>query len=146
MFSTIVVGTDGSDTARQAVDLAIDLARSSGATLHMVTVFRTASAGVAVAAAGAAAGASDAAAHALSREVGQQILEEAAARAGELKVERHVVAGAPADGIIQVATEVGADLIVVGSKGMQGARRILGSVPNSVAHGAPCNVLVAKTS
>jgi nucleotide-binding universal stress UspA family protein len=48
--------------------------------------------------------------------------------------------------IVRLADEVGADLIVVGSKGMQGTRRILGSVPNSVAHKAGCNVLVAKTT
>jgi nucleotide-binding universal stress UspA family protein len=48
--------------------------------------------------------------------------------------------------MISVAEGVGADLIVVGSKGMKGARRIIGSVPNSVAHRAPCHVLVAKTA
>lgn len=146
MFSTIVVGTDGSDTARQAVDVAVDLARLSGATLHLVNVFRAGSPGVSVAAAGAAAGASDAAGRAMSKEAGQRVLDEAAARAGDVKVERHVVAGTPADGIVEVADTVSADLIVVGSKGMQGARRILGSVPNSVAHAAACHVLVAKTA
>ncbi len=47
--------------------------------------------------------------------------------------------------ILATAVDVGADLIVVGSKGMRGARRYLGSVPNSVAHGAHCAVLVIKT-
>ena len=59
--------------------------------------------------------------------------------------ELHAVAGDPADAILNTANGVGADLIVVGSKGMRGARRILGSVPNSVAHGAECAVLVVKT-
>ena len=54
--------------------------------------------------------------------------------------------GDPADTLLTVADEVHADLIVVGNKGMQGARRILGSVPNSVAHGAPCSVLIVDTT
>ena len=54
--------------------------------------------------------------------------------------------GAPADAICEVATRVDADLIVVGNKGMRGVRRVLGSVPNSVAHQAPCAVLIAFTS
>jgi nucleotide-binding universal stress UspA family protein len=56
------------------------------------------------------------------------------------------VTGAPADAICEVAREVSADLIVVGNKGMQGIRRVLGSVPNSVAHQAPCDVLIAFTT
>ena len=45
-----------------------------------------------------------------------------------------------------VAVEEGADLIVVGSKGMQGARRVLGSVPNKISHHAPCDVLIVNTT
>jgi nucleotide-binding universal stress UspA family protein len=45
-----------------------------------------------------------------------------------------------------VATQVKADVIVVGNKGMTGLRRVLGSVPNSVAHQAPCAVLIAFTT
>ena len=54
--------------------------------------------------------------------------------------------GDPADVIISTADEVGADLIVVGSKGLRGTRRILGSVPNTVAHKAGCHVLIARTT
>ena len=50
--------------------------------------------------------------------------------------------GPPADAVVAVADKVDADLIVVGNKGMKGARRVLGSVPNSIAHGAPCSVLI----
>jgi nucleotide-binding universal stress UspA family protein len=53
---------------------------------------------------------------------------------------------APADAICEVATQVKADVIVVGNKGMTGVRRVLGSVPNSVAHQAPCAVLIAFTT
>ena len=57
----------------------------------------------------------------------------------------HAVADQAPDAILNTASSVGADLIVVGSKGMRGARRVLGSVPNSVAHGADCAVLIVKT-
>jgi nucleotide-binding universal stress UspA family protein len=62
-----------------------------------------------------------------------------------LKVEAHAAQGNADDVILHTAADVGADLIVVGSKGMRGARRYLGSVPNSVAHAAHCAVLVVKT-
>jgi len=61
-------------------------------------------------------------------------------------VKIHGKAGAPADAICEVAAEVDADLIIVGNKGMKGVRRVLGSVPNSVAHQAPCSVLIAATT
>jgi len=58
----------------------------------------------------------------------------------------HPVEGDPADAIINTAEELHADLIVVGNRGMKGVRRILGSVPNSVAHGAPCSVIIVDTT
>jgi len=59
----------------------------------------------------------------------------------------HAREGEPADAILDVAEETGADLIVVGNKGMTGARRfLLGSVPNKISHHAPCGVLIARTS
>jgi nucleotide-binding universal stress UspA family protein len=58
----------------------------------------------------------------------------------------HALPGDPARAILQIATEVGADLIVVGNKRMQGAGRLLGSVPNHVAHHAACAVLIVRTS
>ena len=55
--------------------------------------------------------------------------------------------GDPADAILDVAEERGADLIVVGNKGMTGAKRfLLGSVPNKVSHHAPCSVLIIRTT
>jgi nucleotide-binding universal stress UspA family protein len=55
--------------------------------------------------------------------------------------------GEPADAILDVAEEEGADLIVVGNKGMTGAKRfLLGSVPNKVSHHAPCSVLIIRTT
>ena len=50
-----------------------------------------------------------------------------------------------ASAILGIAESEDADLIVVGNRGMTGARRVLGSVPNSVAHGARCAVLIVPT-
>jgi nucleotide-binding universal stress UspA family protein len=70
-----------------------------------------------------------------------------AAKAGVTEVVPSARPGDPADVLIDVAEETGADLIVVGNKGMTGAARfLLGSVPNKITHHAPCNVLVVRTS
>ena len=144
MFSNIVVGTDGSDTAAEAVVLAVQLARQNGATLHLVVGVH-ASAAVTVPSGGANLSPPSPRAVQL-KEAAQAMLEGIVEGVDELDVEIHTGSGNPADVIVRVADEVGADLIVVGSKGMQGTRRILGSVPNSVAHKAGCHVLVAKTT
>ena len=62
---------------------------------------------------------------------------------------RHGVRGANGRGdaaevLVRLATESGADLLVIGNKGMK--RRVLGSVPNWVTHKAECSVLVVKTT
>jgi nucleotide-binding universal stress UspA family protein len=59
----------------------------------------------------------------------------------------HARAGDPAEAIVTVAEEQHARLIVVGSRGMRGARRyLLGDVPNKVSHHAPCGVMILKTA
>ena len=76
-------------------------------------------------------------------------LEAAAALAREasVPVELYARQGDPADAILDVAEEQGADLIVVGNKGMTGAKRfLLGSVPNKISHHAPCSVLIIRTT
>jgi nucleotide-binding universal stress UspA family protein len=62
-----------------------------------------------------------------------------------LAVEIHTPLGDAADALCSVAETVHADLIVVGNKRMHGAGRLLGSVPNRVAHKASCSVLIAQT-
>ena len=142
VFSVIVVGTDGSETAGEAVALAVQLARQNHAKLHLVVGVQ-APAAVAVPAGGASV--SDPSGGARLKQAAQRMLENVAEGVDGLDVEIHTDVGSPADVIVGVADHVGADLIVVGSKGMRGTRRILGSVPNSVAHKAGCHVLVAKT-
>jgi nucleotide-binding universal stress UspA family protein len=142
VFSVIVVGTDGSETAGEAVALAVELAKENRAKLHLVVGVQTPAA-VAVPAGGASV--SDPSGGAQLKRAAQRMLENVAEGVEGLDVEIHTDVGSPADVIVAVADSVGADLIVVGSKGMRGTRRILGSVPNSVAHKAGCHVLVAKT-
>jgi nucleotide-binding universal stress UspA family protein len=147
MFKSIVVGTDGSDTAGQAVRQAIDLARSVGATLEIVSAYEP------VPAQRLREERRDAPEDlqwAINpREDVDSTLEAAAKVAHDAGVAVSVYArqGDPADAILDVAEEREADLIVVGNKGMTGAKRfLLGSVPNKVSHHAPCSVLIVRTT
>jgi nucleotide-binding universal stress UspA family protein len=140
MFATIVVGTNWSDTAEVAFVKALELARANGARLHVVT----ASPPSPPPAAGAAAAASAA------RTVGPDfqadvVLERTLERldAGDVDVQQHTSTAEPGDAILAVADQVGADLIVVGNKGMH--RRVLGSIPNTVSHSASCDVMIVQT-
>ena len=143
MFSNIVVGTDGSDTAAEAVALAVELARESGSKLHLVFGLRSPTS---VSVPAGVANVSDPSGSAHLRQAATAMLEGVAGGVVGIETEIHTGVGDPAEVIVRCADQVGADLIVVGSRGMQGTRRILGSVPNSVAHKAGCNVLIAKTT
>jgi nucleotide-binding universal stress UspA family protein len=149
MFDVIVVGTDGSESAARAVERAVDLAKLSGGTLHIVSAYRTVSLGSAAVA--ATAGISTLDVEQVNRgvaAVGERVCEEAAevARTAGVKVEVHALPGDPADALLHVANEVDCDLIVVGNRGMHGARRVLGSVPNKVAHHCSSSVLIVDTT
>jgi nucleotide-binding universal stress UspA family protein len=147
MFASIGVGTDGSDTATTALRYAIRLARSLGARLLIVSAYEPVS---------------------RERLRGQRIevpkdlqwivnpredvlslLEAAgtdARAAGVEQVETFARQGDAADAIIDVAEEQRTDLIVVGHRGMTGAKRfLLGSVPNKVSHHAPCSVMIVRS-
>jgi nucleotide-binding universal stress UspA family protein len=143
MFSTVAVGTDGSQTASVAIEIAADLARRYGARLVLLSAFqdtqRAARWGTDafVAAVEWAATSSAQVREILSRT-------EADLQSQGVDCTTRVDEGDPADVLVRLATECGADLLVVGNKGMQ--RRMLGSVPNTVTHKAPCAVLVVKTS
>jgi nucleotide-binding universal stress UspA family protein len=147
MFDSMVVGTDGSETAKEAVRQAADLAKRLGSTVHVVSAYEPVPEG-------------------RLREERTQVpddlqwmvnpredvsatLAEAAEGLKEqgVAVETHAREGDPADAILDVAEEEGADLIVVGNKGMTGAKRfLLGSVPNKVSHHAPCSVMIIRTT
>ena len=147
MFERIVVGTDGSETAAEAVNQAVELAKLSGAKLEIVSAFepvpqaRLRDEGSEVP--------GDVAYAVGPREDVNTILEGASGTASQddIEVNTHPREGDPADAILDVAEEVNADLIVVGNKGMTGARRfLLGSVPNKISHHAPCGVFIVRTT
>jgi nucleotide-binding universal stress UspA family protein len=136
MFATVVVGADHSPTAADAVQQAIDLVKLTGGKLHIVTAYTHQQLTV-----------DEPGVSLSSDEFAQGLLDDLASRArlAGVDVTTHRKAGSPSEVICQVAMDVDADLIIVGNKGMKGARRILGSVPNSVAHQATCSVLIAAT-
>ncbi len=142
MFDTVVVGADDSATAAEAVRKAIALVKLTDGQLHIVTAYKPQQFGSAV------SNVDEYLKSLGSDALAQSLLDElsALARVAGVEAETHALTSAPANAICEVAAEVSADLIVVGNKGMQGARRVLGSVPNSVAHQAPCDVLVAFTT
>jgi nucleotide-binding universal stress UspA family protein len=144
MLTTVAVGTDGSETADHAVDFAIDMARRYDAGLVVASCYRPVS---------------EARVKQEQKEAPQEVMwsinptedVEATLRAAEerakekgLKTVSEARMGDPADVLCEIAAEHGADVLVVGNKGMQ--RRLLGSVPNSVSHKAPCSVMIVKTA
>jgi nucleotide-binding universal stress UspA family protein len=147
MFRTIVVGTDGSETAVEAVREAAALARTLGASIELVCAYEPVpSQRLRQEARGAP---QDLQWMVNPREDVEATLREATetVEAAGVPVTAYAREGDPADAILDVAEERGADLIVVGNKGMTGAKRfLLGSVPNKVSHHAPCSVLIIRTS
>ena len=147
MIGSMVVGTDGSDTASEAVRQAAELAQRLGAKVHLVSAYEPVSEG-------------------RLREERQQVpgdlqwmvnpredVNDTLSTAAQgfqdagVEVETHAREGDPADAILDVAEEQEADLIIVGNKGMTGAKRfLLGSVPNKVSHHAPCSVMIIRTT
>ncbi len=147
MFGSIVVGTDGSETARQAVHEAVDLARQVGATVDIVSAYEPVSSQRLREESRQAP--QDLQWTITPREDVDAILKEAQEAVAPSGVEVRTFAreGDPADAILDVAEERRADLIVVGNKGMTGAKRfLLGSVPNKVSHHAPCSVMIVRTT
>jgi nucleotide-binding universal stress UspA family protein len=141
MFKTIVVGTDGSSTADVAVARGAELARLTGAKLHIVSAYTpTPARVVGEKAAGEYSIGPDFKVDAvLSGTIGNL-------RAEGIDISTHGPKGDPADAIVKIAVREQADLIVLGNKGMQGGRRILGSIPNKVSHHAPCDLLIVHTT
>ena len=147
MFTRIVVGTDGSETAAEAVRQAVDLAKLAGAGLSIVSAYEPVSRR-------RLQSEQEGAPADVQYEIGPRedvnlVLDAAAAAAKSegIEVQTHPVEGSPSDAVLNVAEETNADLIVVGNKGMTGARRfVLGSVPNNVSHHAPCSVMIVRTT
>jgi nucleotide-binding universal stress UspA family protein len=146
-YGSIVVGTDGSATAERAVAQAATLAAVDGARLVIVTAYTPGD------------GAQGVSPDRLPADIRFTLTdrvqaEELAAHgrdlakaAGAGKVVVQALPGDPAAVLLDAATDFDAELIVVGSRGLSShAHFILGSVAASVAHHAPCDVLVAHTT
>jgi nucleotide-binding universal stress UspA family protein len=141
MLSTVAVGTDGSATASKAVEAAAEIAQRFGAKLVLLS-------------------ATSDSRHAVTPDRQSEELQWASnpeSRMREIlyRTEQDLLdrkidctsmieEGYPADVLIRLAEVCNADLLVIGNRGMH--RRVLGSVPNSVSHKAPCSVMIVKTT
>jgi nucleotide-binding universal stress UspA family protein len=143
---SIVVGTDGSDRAERALDRAGELARLLGSKVHVVSCYGKGSDNVSavVTARGVASAGQQ---PEVERTRAQHAVDRAQQRLVQIGVESetHVWPGEPADALVQIAAERDAQMIIIGNRGMAGARRVLGSVPNRVSHHAHCDVLIVAT-
>lgn len=140
MFKKLLVGTDGSDSAEKAVAHAVGLAKDMEAALLVLNAYPEPKADRP---------------EGLGRseffpgpEIGKAVLESVEKKyGGEASLRTVLKEGDAGDALVDVAEEERVDLIIVGNKGMTGAKRfVLGSVPNRVTHHAPCSVLIVKTT
>lgn len=152
MVSTVAIGVDGSQTAAKAVEMGAEVARRYDASVVLLSAIHTSAR---ASAAAATAGMATAGLAIGSVELDwaydkgariRHVLEstESRLRRSGLECRTLIDEGDAGDVLVRLAQECGADLLVVGSKGMQ--RRVLGSVPNTVTHKARCSVLVVKTA
>jgi nucleotide-binding universal stress UspA family protein len=145
----ILLATDGSKDADLALSTAVDLANSTDSELHVVTagpgspdpVYQTHEAGLRYETYEEAAAA--------VREAAQRTLDEQVKKveeAGGRVTEAHLRMGERRDqAIVRLADEIGAGLIVMGSRGLGGVRRaLMGSVSDSVVRHAHCPVMVVR--
>lgn len=136
-MNEIVVGVDGSETARRAAVRAADLAVRLELPLHVVMCVPRRARNV-------KAGGDQW--HMDSGTSGEQYVDSLII---ELPIEtatRTVSFGDPVDSLCDEARRLEASMIVVGNKRVQGAKRILGSVAGGVMHHAPCDVLIVHTT
>jgi nucleotide-binding universal stress UspA family protein len=137
VISTVAVGTDGSETASEAVEQAAEFARRFDAKLVLLSAFKDSPPPTG----------SDETQWAYSPAAQlREILSRTEAEMNKRGIECSTVVdeGDPAEVLVRLAEDCGADVLVIGNKGMQ--RRVLGSVPKAVAHNADCSVFVVKTT
>ncbi len=146
-YKSVVVGTDGSATAELAVRHAAQLATEEGARLVIVTAYEPTNDALLAQEAEAPDDIRWALTDRNQAEEKARHGREIAAELGATRAVTQAIAGSPPDVLLEAAADFGADLIVVGSKGLTGAARfVLGSVASSVSHHAPCDVLVVHTT
>lgn len=146
-YTTVVVGTDGSETSFRAVDRAAKLAADAGAALVIACAYEPSHDRN-------LAHEQDILGPEAYQVVGSAPAEDTVGRArdraaaqGATKIETVVVQGKPADTLTSVVEEHKADLLVVGNRGLNTlAGRIIGSVPLDVARHSPVDVLIVHTT
>lgn len=140
-MDTIIVGVDGSDTASKAAKTAATLASALGYELIVVSAFSsTERPQTARPFDGLDLTASDTA-----LKIAEQAIGDLPADFASLPTTARSEFGKPADVLVSVAEKIGASIIVVGNKRVQGVARVLGSIAADVAHRAPCDVYIAHT-
>ncbi len=146
-YTTVLVGTDGSDSSFRAVDRAAMIARDVGARLVLACAYRPMSEREVRDAQEALGGE---AYRVEGSTPAEDVLRDAADRAAALgagDLELSAIEGDAADGLMQLVEERDVDLVVVGSRGLNGlAGRVLGSVPADISHRARCDVLIVSTT
>jgi len=138
MGGIIVVGVDGSETAKRAAESAKNLAAGLDASLHVVSAFDSDRTEVFGSGSDRWIVSDADAAEQVARTVAESLGRDVA-------VTYSAARGRPADALIKEAVRMDARIIVVGNRRMHGIGRVLGSVANSVAHNAPCDVYIANT-
>ncbi|MDQ3612250.1 MAG: universal stress protein [Actinomycetota bacterium] len=146
-YTTVLAGTDGSESSFRAVDRAADVARDAGAKLLLACAYRPMSAREVQDAQDVLGGE----AYKVSGSTpAEDVLRDAADRArssGLSDIETVAVEGDPVDELVRVADQRGVDLVVVGNRGLNSlAGRLLGSVPANISHRASCDVLIVHTT
>lgn len=137
MANVVVVGVDASQSARKAAEVALDLAHSLGASLHVVTAFEMENAET--------FGVGSDKVRISNADSSELVAKSLAASRPGVEITHFAARGKPADSLIKEAVRLDARVIVVGNRRMRGIGRLLGSVANSVAHNAPCDVYIANT-
>ena len=146
-YTTVLVGTDGSESSYRAVDRAAAVARDAGATLLLACAYRPMSAREVQDAAAALGGE----AYKVSGSTpAEDVLRDAADRArscGVTDLDTLAVEGDPVDELMAIVKRRDVDLVVVGNRGLNSlAGRLLGSVPANITHRATCDVLIVHTT
>jgi nucleotide-binding universal stress UspA family protein len=148
LYDAIVVGTDGSATAGEAVRHAAWLAKATGATLHVVHAFKLVPTMPAFGPDSDIVAAPKGLTDAVETDAKAVLADAVAtARAEGARTEGRLCRDDAANALVETAEQLGASLVVVGNKGMSGVKRfVLGSVPNKVSHHCACSLLIVHTS
>ena len=146
-YQTVLVGTDGSDSSFRAVDRAAAVAKDAGATLVIASAYQPATKRELQQARDQLGQEAYKVTGSAPAESALQDAADRARKVGAKNIETEAVEGDPVDVLIDLVGKRGADLIIIGNRGLNSlAGRLLGSVPANVSHRAACDVLIVHTT